>query len=81
MHPDGKLLQKPGCEVSALLGSMLAHRMNSMNVFEEFKRLVLELEKQGARYALDGGVAMAFYTERNSPGTLTSLSTPMILEK
>jgi predicted nucleotidyltransferase len=34
-----------------------------MNVFEEFKRLVLELEKQGVRYALVGGVAMAFYTE------------------
>lgn len=34
-----------------------------MNVFEEFKRLVLKLEKQGVRYALVGGVAMAFYTE------------------
>jgi hypothetical protein len=32
-----------------------------MNVFEEFKRLALELEKQGVRYALTGGVAMAFY--------------------
>lgn len=34
-----------------------------MNVFEEFKRLVSELDKQGVRYALVGGVAMAFYTE------------------
>jgi predicted nucleotidyltransferase len=34
-----------------------------MNVFEEFKRLVQELEKQAVRYALVGGVAMAFYTE------------------
>lgn len=34
-----------------------------MNVFEEFKRMVMELEKQGVRYALVGGVAMAFYTE------------------
>ena len=34
-----------------------------MNVFEEFKRLVIELEKQKVRYALVGGVAMAFYTE------------------
>ena len=34
-----------------------------MTVFEEFKRLVLELEKQAVRYALVGGVAMAFYTE------------------
>jgi hypothetical protein len=34
-----------------------------MNVFEEFKRLVLEFEYQKVRYALVGGVAMAFYTE------------------
>jgi hypothetical protein len=34
-----------------------------VNVFEEFKRLVLELEKQAVRYALVGGVAMAFYAE------------------
>jgi len=34
-----------------------------MNVFEEFKRLVLELEKQAVRVCLVGGVAMAFYTE------------------
>lgn len=34
-----------------------------MNVFDEFKRLVLELEKQKVKYALVGGVAMAFYTE------------------
>jgi len=34
-----------------------------MNVFEEFKRLVSELERQGLRYTLVGGVAMAFYTE------------------
>lgn len=34
-----------------------------MNVFEEFKRLIKELEDQRVRYALVGGVAMAFYTE------------------
>jgi hypothetical protein len=34
-----------------------------MNVFEEFKRIVLELEKQKVRYCLVGGVAMAFYSE------------------
>lgn len=34
-----------------------------MDVFEEFKRLVMELQKQAVRYALVGGVAMAFYTE------------------
>ncbi len=36
---------------------------DSVNVFEEFKRLVFELEKQKVGYALVGGVAMAFYTE------------------
>jgi hypothetical protein len=34
-----------------------------MNVFEEFRKLALELGKTGVRYALTGGVAMAFYTE------------------
>jgi len=34
-----------------------------MNIFEEFKRLVMELERLKVRYALVGGVAMAFYTE------------------
>jgi len=34
-----------------------------MNVFEEFNHLVKELETHKVRYALVGGVAMAFYTE------------------
>jgi hypothetical protein len=34
-----------------------------MNVFEEFKRMILELENQKVNYALVGGVAMAFYIE------------------
>lgn len=34
-----------------------------MNIFEEFNQVVSELEKQEVRYALVGGVAMAFYTE------------------
>jgi hypothetical protein len=34
-----------------------------MNVFQEFKRFVLEFEKQKVRYALVGGVAMAFHAE------------------
>lgn len=34
-----------------------------MNVFEEFNRLVIVLEEHKVRYALVGGVAMAFYTE------------------
>ncbi len=34
-----------------------------MNVFEEFKRIMLKLDKKEVRYALVGGVAMAFYSE------------------
>ena len=34
-----------------------------MNVFEEFNRLVKELETRKVKYALVGGVAAAFYTE------------------
>ncbi|MBN1613494.1 MAG: nucleotidyl transferase AbiEii/AbiGii toxin family protein [Deltaproteobacteria bacterium] len=34
-----------------------------MNVFEDFKRLVTQFEKLKVKYALVGGVAMAFYTE------------------
>jgi hypothetical protein len=34
-----------------------------MNVFEEFNRLVKELETRNVKYALVGGVATAFYTE------------------
>jgi Uncharacterised nucleotidyltransferase len=40
-----------------------AYRNCTMNAFEGFKRLVLQLQQQGVRYALVGGVAMAFYTE------------------
>jgi hypothetical protein len=45
------------------VNAALAQGENCMNVFEEFKRLVLELERQKVRYALVGGVAVAFYTE------------------
>ncbi len=34
-----------------------------MNVFLEFKRLILEFEKLNVQYALVGGVAMAFHAE------------------
>ena len=34
-----------------------------MNIFEEFNRLVKELETRKVKYALIGGVATAFYTE------------------
>ena len=34
-----------------------------MNIFEEFNLLVKAFEKHKVRYALVGGVAMAFYTE------------------
>ena len=36
---------------------MTAHGESSMNVFEEFKQVVLKLEEQSVRYALVGGIA------------------------
>ncbi|MDQ1333228.1 MAG: hypothetical protein QG552_178 [Thermodesulfobacteriota bacterium] len=61
------VLAKPSPPNSALAfkGAQLSvgFKENRMNVFEEFKRLVMELEKHKVRYALVGGVAMAFYTE------------------
>jgi hypothetical protein len=38
-------------------------REDEMNVFEEFNHLVKQLRALKVRYALVGGVAMAFYTE------------------
>jgi hypothetical protein len=34
-----------------------------MNVFEEFSRLIKALAEHEVKYALVGGVAMAFYAE------------------
>jgi isocitrate/isopropylmalate dehydrogenase len=52
-----------------------------MDVFEEFKRLVLELEKQTVRYALVGGVAMAFYTEPRFTRDIDLLVDSEVFEK
>jgi len=52
-----------------------------MNVFEEFKRLVSELHKQEVRYALVGGVAMAFYTEPRFTRDIDVLVAPEDFEK
>lgn len=50
-----------------------------MNVFKKFKRLVSELQKQAVRYALIGGVAMAFMLSRGLQGILTSSLIPRVL--
>lgn len=34
-----------------------------MNIFDEFIELIKPIEREKIRYALVGGVAMAFYTE------------------
>lgn len=52
-----------------------------MNVFEDFKRLVLALEKQKVRYALVGGVAMAFYAEARFTQDIDLLVEPEDFEK
>jgi len=52
-----------------------------MNVFEEFRQLVLELEKQAVRYVLVGGVAMAFYAEPRFTRDIDLLVDPDDFEK
>lgn len=52
-----------------------------MNVFEEFSRLVKELETLSVRYALIGGVAMAFYTEPRFTRDIDLLIDPEDFEK
>ena len=45
------------------LTAHVIYRGNIMNIFEEFDDLVKELEARKVKYALVGGVAVAFYTE------------------
>ncbi|MFP3927804.1 MAG: nucleotidyl transferase AbiEii/AbiGii toxin family protein [Desulfobacteraceae bacterium] len=52
-----------------------------MNVFEEFNHLVMELENHKVRYALVGGVAMAFYTEPRFTRDIDLLIDPHDFEK
>lgn len=52
-----------------------------MNVFEEFKRLVSKLQEQAVRYALIGGVAVAFYTEPRFTRDIDLLVNPEDFEK
>ena len=52
-----------------------------MNVFEEFKSLVLEFGKGKVRYALAGGVAMAFYTDPRFTRDIDLLIGPEDFEK
>ena len=52
-----------------------------MNVFEEFKCLVKELETSKVKYALIGGVAMAFYTEPRFTRDIDLLLDPEDYEK
>ncbi len=52
-----------------------------MNVFEDFKSLVTKLHEQAVRYALIGGVAMAFYTEPRFTRDIDLLVNPEDFEK
>lgn len=51
-----------------------------MNVFEEFDSLVKQLETRRVRYALVGGVAMAFYAEPRFTQDIDLLIDPEDLE-
>lgn len=52
-----------------------------MNVFDEFSDLVAHLEEQDIRYALVGGVAVAFYAEPRFTQDVDFLLDPNNLEK
>ena len=52
-----------------------------MNVFEEFSRLVMDLERHEVRYALIGGIAVAFYTEPRFTRDIDLLIDPEDYEK
>lgn len=51
-----------------------------MNVFFEFHKLVLELQQRGVRYALIGGVAMAFHAQARFTRDIDFLVEPKHLE-
>jgi len=52
-----------------------------MNVFFEFHKLVLELQQRGVRYALIGGVAMAFHAQARFTRDVDFLVEPGQLEE
>ena len=52
-----------------------------MNIFDEFSRLAKKLEARKVRYALVGGVAMAFYTEPRFTRDIDLLIDPADYEK
>ena len=51
-----------------------------MNVFDEFSRVVARFEEQNVRYALVGGVAVAFYAEPRFTQDIDFLLDPDDLE-
>ena len=52
-----------------------------MNIFDEFTEIIEQIEGEKIRYALVGGVAMAFYTEPRFTQDVDLLIEPSDLEK
>lgn len=52
-----------------------------MNIFEEFAEIINHIESANIKYALVGGVAMAFYAEPRFTRDIDMLLGPMILKK
>jgi len=52
-----------------------------MNIFDEFIEIIKHIERDKIRYALVGGVAMAFYTEPRFTQDIDLLIEPNDLEK
>lgn len=52
-----------------------------MNVFDEFLEIIQHLERENIRYAIGGGVAMAFYAEPRFTQDIDILLEPNSFEK
>jgi hypothetical protein len=52
-----------------------------MNIFDEFSEIIKHIEKENIRYAIVGGVAMAFYAEPRFTQDIDMLLEPNDFEK
>jgi hypothetical protein len=52
-----------------------------MNIFDEFSEIIRHIEKENIRYAIVGGVAMAFYAEPRFTQDIDMLLEPNDFEK
>ena len=74
------VLGRGGVAYSAFLGFYNIEK-KTMNIFDEFVKIIKHIEREKIRYALVGAVAMAFYTEPRFTQDIDLLIEPDDLEK